>query len=242
MTRVREADRTPSLNETVRSVIQQVLADVHVCLPAEVVSYNSSNQTASVQPQLKRGYDENGSITLVNLPVIPNVPVCHPRANEAWIHLPVKAGDNVLLIVAERSLDNWKSQGGIVNPASRRKFNLTDAFAIPGGYSPATPFSPKNGDDLEIRNDQNVMSITPSGEVSITSQGELLLGADSLTEFVAIASRVEARLSAIETALAAHVLVFNTHVHVPTLPPTVPDAPFVPDSSVVASTKVKLST
>lgn len=165
----READRTPSFNETVRLIIEQVLADVHVCLPGRVENYNSSNQTASVQPSLKRGYDENGNVTVVNLPVIPNVPVCHPRANNAWIHLPVKSGDSVLLIISERSLDVWKAQGGIVNPADRRKFNLTDAFAIPGGYSPSSPFTVDDPNDVEIKNDTGKLSVKSTGKFVISN-------------------------------------------------------------------------
>lgn len=247
MTRPREADRTPTLNETIRTVMDQILADVHTVLPAEVVSYNRSKQTATVQPSLQRGYDEGGSVVVVNLPQIVNVPVAHPRAGGCWIHLPIDKGDAVMLIISERSLDNWKAQGGISDPADRRKFNLTDAVAIPGGYSPALPFTPVNGEDLEIRNDDNSMLISKAGPVSITAQGELRLGADSLSEFAAIASRVEARLSAIESKLESHITTFNAHTHAtaalgPPVPPTPVDTPFVPDTSVVASTKVKIST
>lgn len=248
MTRRREADRTPTLNEAIRLVLQQVLANIHTVMPAEVVEYDETNQTATVQPSLQRGYDDpTGEVTVVNLPQIVNVPVAFPRAGSSWIHFPIAPGDAVMLVVAERSLDNWKAQGGISDPAGRRKFNLTDAVALPGGYSPANPFSPGDSTGLEIRNGDNVIKISPTGQVSITAQGELLLGAESLSEFAAIASSVENRLAALESGLQQLITDYTAHTHPtaavgPPSPPTPPPTPFSADTSVVASSKVKIST
>jgi len=87
----------------------------------------------------------------------------------------------------------------------------------------------------------------PSGEIVHKSVGKLLLGDDPLTEFAAIASRVEARIAAVETKVTSHIVTYNLHNH-PTAPvgpvstPAPPDTPFVPNTSVIASSKVNVAT
>ncbi len=90
--------------------------------------------------------------------------------------------------------------------------------------------------------------VKPTGEIVIKSVGDLLLGDESLSEFVALATAVNTRLLAIETKLTTHIAIFIAHVHstvtslgTPT-PGTPNDSPFAPDTSVVASSKVKVST
>jgi len=82
-------------------------------------------------------------------------------------------------------------------------------------------------------------SVATGCVIEITPAGEITLG--GAVEYAAIASKAEARIAALEAQWAAHEIFFAAHVHVPTAPPTVPIVPFVPDTSVIASSKVKVS-
>jgi hypothetical protein len=119
-----------SLEEVLRIAIQNQLAQVHVSLPATIVSYSAAQQKAVVQPSIKKEYTDGKVDTL---PEIDNVPVifsgCGARGG---ISFPLKKGDGVLLVFSERSLDNWIKLGGTQKPGDRRKFDLTDAIAIAG--------------------------------------------------------------------------------------------------------------
>lgn len=159
---------TPTLSEVIQTVIDATLIDLHVCIPATVVEYDPDTQYADVQISLKIKYEDG---TLINWPVIPNVPVVHPRANggKTYIHIPLKKDDQLTLVVSERSLDNWKTQGGIQDPDDRRKFNMTDAYALIGGAAEPDAFSVDDPDAIEITNKSGMFQIKDNGDTIVTT-------------------------------------------------------------------------
>lgn len=158
-----------SLPKLLQMAVDSRLCDMHTCIPAIVESYDRSKQTCSVQPALKRKYTDG---RIVDLPIINNVPVTFPRSGNAFLHFDLSKGDVVTLIFSERSLDIWKSKGGLVSPNDPRKFNLSDAYAIPGGYPSISGFSPNGGSNsIEISIGSNTISIDPSGEINLKNGG-----------------------------------------------------------------------
>lgn len=156
---------SPSLAKVLKDAIESRLVDVHTAMPGVIVSYDSSKQQAQVQPSLQRKF-AGGTVSA--LPPISNVPVVHPRGGTASILLPIAAGDPCLLIFSERSLDNWKSQGGISDPADTRKHHLSDAFCIPGG-SAFNGSVAGDSSDLIIKNGTSVITIKPSGKFKVSN-------------------------------------------------------------------------
>lgn len=120
-----------------------ICSRVHVSLPARVVTYYQATQTADVQPVVRARYrSEDDTVEHYKLPVIPGVPVVFPQGGGCSITWPLAAGNSVLLVVAERSLDEWKATGdGDVSARSARRFDLTDAVALAGLSSPSTPLA-----------------------------------------------------------------------------------------------------
>ena len=67
--------------------------------------------------------------------MIYNVPVLFPRSRKAAVTFPLEKGDTVLLVFAERSLDEWIEKGGNkVSPEDPRRHDMSDAIAIPGCF------------------------------------------------------------------------------------------------------------
>lgn len=151
------------LVDAIRNMINTGIANLHICLPGEIVKYE--NGIAEVQPLLRRVYRDG---TELDLPVIPRVPVVHPRTMTAGIQLPVQKGDGCLLLFAERSLDVWLSKGNIVSPDDFRKFDLSDAIAIPGLYSFNTePLDSSNTSALILKNKSGTVVLEENGRVNI---------------------------------------------------------------------------
>lgn len=112
-----------------RSAAASALRGVHTALPGRILSYDAGAQRASVQPALGRkqpGGEEE------KLPVLNDVPVLWPRSGGASMTFPVRSGDGCLLVFCERSLDEWKGQGGEVTPSDPRQMDLSDAVALMG--------------------------------------------------------------------------------------------------------------
>jgi hypothetical protein len=60
-----------------------------------------------------------------------DVPVQFPGGGDWWQTFPIAIGDEVLILASERSLDEWKSNGGSAPVTNGRGFDLSDVFAIP---------------------------------------------------------------------------------------------------------------
>lgn len=191
--------REPELSDVIRTIVDQMFLSLNVCLPGKVVSYNPQKQYADVQIQLLKKYSD---FSTEPHPVIPNVPVRHPRAagGNAFIHMPVAIGDDVLLVFSQRSLDNWKTQNvpvvgqnGGVDTNDTRKHHITDAFAILGGSAMPDAFKVTNPSAIEISNGTGKISLFPDGKfkfgnssadlIDQLQQGFAELGVDTVNTF-----------------------------------------------------------
>jgi hypothetical protein len=154
---------TPDMSDVIRTLVDQMLLQLFVCLPAKIVSYDSATQYANVEVQLLKAFTDGSTQAH---PVIPNVPVKHPRAagGTAFIHMPLEPGDDVTLVFSQRSLDNWKTQGGMTATGDTRKHHITDAYALIGGSAIPDAFTPAADGSIEIVNGDGKINIYPSGK------------------------------------------------------------------------------
>ncbi len=114
-----------TMTDAMRQAVLFQLYDVHTALPGTIISYDSTLQKATIHPSLKKSYLDG---TTQEMPILNNVPVIFPRAGGASLTFPVVQGDTCLLLFIERSIDLWKSVGGVVAPDDPRKFDLSDAL------------------------------------------------------------------------------------------------------------------
>lgn len=153
-----------SLDVGFDKIVNSLLMGVHTCLPALVTSFNAAEQTVSVQPANKRLYTNEDEAEL--LPTIEDVPVVFMGNNIFRIVFDLLPGDAVLLICAERSIEKFLNTGAISDPDSGRKFDLSDAIAIPG-LIPLTQIfiPPVQSGELSIRNKTNTvyLKLTATG-------------------------------------------------------------------------------
>lgn len=74
--------------------------------------------------------------------IILDVPVIHPSDGGFVVHVPLRRGDPVLLIFAQRGLDAFKETFAEADPQKGAFFNERDAIAVPGfGALDITPAS-----------------------------------------------------------------------------------------------------
>lgn len=174
--------RTPTLGELLNVLRDGIFRDLRVSLPGRIESYDPSTQTADVQPLVGEVFDgDDGQPVKYQLPVVTSVPILFQGGGGFRVTFPLAAGDNVLLVFGDRSLDTYLSGGGITNPDTQRRHNLSDAFAIPGLH-------PTNA----------AWTGAEAGVVTIGKDGQA-------SDFVALSSHTESRLSNLESAMNAHV-------------------------------------
>ena len=148
----RADEREESLEGLIRQAFTHLMADFRVALPGKIETYDPVTGVASVKPMLQRRYF--GDSLPTNLPILQQVPVVMPRSGKAVLSLPLAQGDPVLLVFSDRAIDNWLGGAGVepADPQDTRQHDLTDAFALPGGWPElrlATHPAP-SGDALEL--------------------------------------------------------------------------------------------
>lgn len=156
-----------------RRLIAAELADVHTCLPGVIVAYDG--QFATVRPALAK---QLASGETLPPPKIVRVPVCWPCADisgaVAFLTMPLKAGDTVLIHFCERAIDDWLS-GVDSAPSDPRQFDLSDAFCTPmvrpgGGVTadPANVVLQYGPGSIKLGPDGKVTIVAPAGIVADT--------------------------------------------------------------------------
>jgi len=144
--------------------IEERAMDLHTCLPGHIVSFDSSTQTAKVQPGIQRIFAQQGA---VNLPELVDVPVCFPGGGGFVLTFPVSANDECILIFSERAIDYWWQNGGVQLPAEYRTHDLSDAFALVGVNSKPRALSSVSTDKVQLRARDGTSSVSIDGTGNI---------------------------------------------------------------------------
>lgn len=128
--------------------VRLFLAGCFFSIPARVISVNVSKQSVDVQPSLMKLYPKTG--LNIPRPVLQNVPFQFQRGGDSYITIPIKPGDEGILIFAQRDIRSWKELGGIQQLRSSRMFDYNDAIFIPGISSFVRAVSSYDPDNITI--------------------------------------------------------------------------------------------
>jgi hypothetical protein len=166
-------DRNQLLNDTetaIRYGFDNLQARLWTALPCIVSKVNFASMTIEAQPAIKAiQTNADGSTQNVNLPLLVDVPIVFPSAGGFTLTFPIKAGDEVLVILASRCIDDWWQSGGIGVQLDLRMHDLSDGFAIPGPKSQPNVISAISSSNLQIRTNDGTcfIEMTPAGMINI---------------------------------------------------------------------------
>ncbi len=146
--------RSGDLAETFKSERETTKNQIRVALPGIIQSFDPDAVTAVVQPAIRYvEIDNDGNRITKNYPLLVDVPVVFPRGGGCTLTFPVKAGDECLVVFADRCIDFWWQSGGIQESVDDRMHDLSDAFCIVGPQSQARKISGINTSATQLRSD-----------------------------------------------------------------------------------------
>lgn len=181
MPRPRDANQ-PSWPAILDAAASTALGGVHTALPCIVRSYAVATQTVECESVVEP--------EPTPYPIFTGVPVMWPGGAAGFLHVPLAAGDTVLVLFSEEDFSKWWDTGSKSAPAVLARHGL-HAIAIPG-----------------LRRAKAPLSVT-GGHVTLGATAELRLGADTATAFVAlepgVASALGNFITAVKTVIAAAV-------------------------------------
>lgn len=218
------------LDEAIRAAIEKDRHALHTTMPGLVVNYNATTQRADIQPVIRAINGGDTDAAPEDHPLIPNVPVRFPRGGGFMVTFPLVPGDHVDLHFQEADASAWRTSGQTSDPLQTVRHSMSFAYATPGACTEDDTPVDTSTTDLIIGKDNSVyqVRIHPSGGSPYIALGK------GATDFVALASLVNARLDAIQTK-------FNAHTHA--VAGAVASAPIPAlqetGTNAVGSTKVK---
>lgn len=163
-------------------------ANIWTAMPAIVQSVSLSAMTCVCQIAIQGRYeDQDGNIQWVNISVLHDVPIVFPNAGGFGVTLPMAAGDEVLVVFANRCIDAWWQNGGYANkPMEYRMHDLSDGFAIPGPKSQPNTFGSVSATDLQIRNKAGTTFISIGADGKIGFQNSTVSLKKCLTDLQSV--------------------------------------------------------
>ena len=136
-----------------------------------------------VLPSIQQIRDIDNERQYVDLPKLTNVPIVSPCSNALGlsITIPVRKGDEVVLLISDRSLDNWQLDGGIQRPAYEteiRHHDLSDSLCIPSALTIAALDS-YNNDAVQIGS--STVNVTVTSENVDVNAKNVTINSDAAT-------------------------------------------------------------
>lgn len=211
--------------------IRQALADTRCASPAFLTDDISTDQTVTVQIAIQERVRTSGGAQWWDIPPITNVPVMMPRGGGYSMTLPLKKGDQGLLIFCDTCFDTWWQNGQENAPPAQnpapwpfpvpsgsqtqlevRRHHVHDCGFFPGLWSQNNLIPNFSTDSLQIRRDDGtaVIDISNSG-VAITGSN-VKLQADDLATSVQV---VDGTVTITSPDSTAGSLIVGTALHLP---------------------------
>ena len=148
-------ERSNSAEEFYRRMLENWSSNLRVAVPGIIQEFNPATQTATVQVAIREKIRNNDlSEQWLNIPLLLDVPVVLPRAGVFILTMPIKKGDECLILFADMCIDAWFSNGGIQNQIEKRRHDLSDAFAIIGVWSQPRKVLNYASDSVQLRTEE----------------------------------------------------------------------------------------
>lgn len=150
----------PINNQIIEDFLSQYDFNLRCAAPGIIRGFNKEEQTVKVQLAMKEIVYIDSKLSSEIIPELVDVPIVVPRAGNFVITMPVKIGDECLVIFGDMCIDAWWKYGedkeNEINKGSReqvsiRRHDLSDGFAIIGVWSQPNVIEDYSIDALEIR-------------------------------------------------------------------------------------------
>ena len=133
---ISRAEREDVREASYRDLITAARMDMHTAMPGIIQSFDPVHMTCTVQPAIRGAIvAPSGRAEAADLPLLVDCPVVFPGGGGYILTYPLEAGDEALIIIAERCIDAWWQSGGVQAAAEYRLQDLSDGFVIPGPRS-----------------------------------------------------------------------------------------------------------
>lgn len=181
---ISRAEREDVREASYRDLITAARMDLHTAMPGIIQSFDAARMTCTIQPAIRGAIiAPNGRAEAADLPLLIDCPVVFPGGGGYILTYPLKAGDEALIVIAERCIDAWWQSGGVQAAAEYRLQDLSDGFVIPGPRSqPHVVTGGVGMTGAELRTDSGTTVLRLKGSaIEIVAPGGITMTTPTLT-------------------------------------------------------------
>lgn len=166
-------------------IIDRITSGLCTAIPGVIESFDSATCLSTVRSAVRMktvSYQNGLSVNYLDQPLIERVPVVLPHSVGAGLFLtvPIKEGDQCLIVFGYRSIDNVVEFGGVQNPCEPngihpsftdlRHHDMTDAICIPSMLCESSSIENWSQTAIEIRNQDGTVKVSvEDGQIIVNS-------------------------------------------------------------------------
>lgn len=162
-------------------ILSETMEEINSCTIGKIEKFDPVTMKANVVPLVKK---KNKDGTTEDISLLIEVPVSFLKAGPFLIRPPYKPGDMVLVVFADKDIENVLYSGDKGEPIRDELHSLDNAIVV-SGIMPFTKTLPEeNEDDLVIAKDDFTakLVIKEDGEIYIKSDKGITISGPSKTE------------------------------------------------------------
>lgn len=161
---------------------ENIKNSLFVAMPAIIVDFDLTNQTITAQPVIRTKIrQKSGTMVDKAYPPILDVPFHVARGNGWACTMPVKKGDECLLICCDLDFSAWFQNGGMQNQEHLIKHNIGSAMAIIGFSSEPNAIEDYNNNGIELRKLDGTEKISITNDIIELTTTSVLINASQTT-------------------------------------------------------------
>lgn len=127
----------PTLTDVLTAAQQDFALSLNCVKIGEIQSFDPVKKTATIQILFTRVLADD---TVQSYPLLVDCPVFTLQGDGGGIQFPIVAGDQCLVLFADRNIDAWFTTGNEQPPLTPRTHDLSDGIALVGLNSLASTF------------------------------------------------------------------------------------------------------
>lgn len=138
-------------SDVLRALAKLISYNLRVAMPGIIQSWDNDKQTAVISIAVTEKLNINGAAQDVPIPALLDSLVILPRGGNFLLTMPIKAGDECLIIFGDMCINSWFQNGGVQGQETLRRHDLSDSFFIPGCWSQPNKVDNYSTDSAQLR-------------------------------------------------------------------------------------------
>jgi hypothetical protein len=161
-----------------KNLENKIMQKIRVASPAVISEVDYEKQTLKAQITIREYI--NGKY--IEIPELLDVPFFILGGGDYSITMPIKKGDECLIIFGDSCVDSWWQNGDIQNPIDSRRHDLSDGFALVGFKSQKNKLEDYNDEAFQIRKEDEIPFEINDDSIIITKdETEIIIEDDNIT-------------------------------------------------------------